>query len=216
MLIDRELEAIVKCTEHFEAIDRNSRIRVLRYLADRFGLVDDSHVGFAPGVPPANLRASTTPDLTSKTTDANRIIQSTHSSDINANTDETDYEEVYDYPTLHDLLIKNYPKSEAEWMLCFGFYSSEFGTKTFSKDDVRERYREIDRYSKSNRNNFNNNLATCIRRDWFKSVNADKLILKEAGIEYANKIIEGKSEGKEKRVVGKRSRPANKNNTKEG
>ncbi|WP_439473700.1 hypothetical protein [Algoriphagus formosus] len=38
-MIDKELEAIVKCHEHLKDLDNDSRMRVFRYLLDRYGLV---------------------------------------------------------------------------------------------------------------------------------------------------------------------------------
>ncbi len=195
MILDKELEAMVKCTSLLEDVDQAGRFRVIKYLVDRFNIQQSS--GHQPQLNSETSRQSSTSfespavDADDESNEENAIID--------LDDQDTVYEDILDFPTLNDLMIKDYPKTEAEWMLCFGFYSSEFGNSTFSKDDLRERYREIDRYTKSNRNNFNNNLAACIRRDWFKSVNDGKLIMKIEGNEYAKKIIDGKSEANERK-----------------
>ena len=41
-MIDKELEAIFKCHEYLQDLDNDSRMRVFKYLLDRYGLVNTS------------------------------------------------------------------------------------------------------------------------------------------------------------------------------
>lgn len=114
-----------------------------------------------------------------------------------------------DYPTLNDLVIKDYPKGEPEWILCYAFYSSNFGKSKFTKDDILQKYRENNRFTEQRGKNFGQNLGSCIKKDWIKSVNDEnaEFIMKDEGSKYALQIICGNSKSKE-RKAGKRKNKA--------
>ena len=112
-----------------------------------------------------------------------------------------------DYPTLNDLVIKDYPKGEPEWILCYAFYSSSFGSTTFTRENILDRYKENNRATDTRRKNIRQNLASCIKKDWIKSINDTEFVVKVEGSNYAKQIICGNSQGKE-RKIGKRKNKA--------
>ncbi len=114
-----------------------------------------------------------------------------------------------DFPTLNDLVIKDYPKGEPEWILCYAFYSSNFGKSRFTKDDILKKYRENNRFTEQRGKNFRQNLGSCIKKDWIKSVNDEnaEFVMKKEGSEYALQVILGNSQSKE-RKPGKRKNKA--------
>lgn len=189
-MFDKEIEAIAKCTELIKDLEKDSKFRVIKYLIERFGI----GMEYSNQNQPASTNAE------------NKLITAQPSE----NGEDVEYteeiqEDVNDYPTLKDLLIKNYPKTETEWILCYSFYSSKFGSDTFTKEDILEKYKDNNRYSKSNGANLSNNLKTCVKKDWIKSVNDVDFIMKEEGKNYANKIISGNSEGVERKTVKRKN-----------
>lgn len=152
-------------------------MRVIKYLIERFGIGSNStsYTAFQP----------------QQKISAVQIQNSSHQT-----TDYIDAETI-DYPTLKQLVIKNYPKNETEWILCYAFLSSKYGNDTFKKEDIVEGYRESNRYTATNKNNLTNNINGCIKKDWIKDINKEEFILKPEGISYAKEVLKGNSTSKE-------------------
>jgi hypothetical protein len=177
-MFDKEIEAIAKCTELIKDLDENSKIRVIKYLIERFGI-------------------GTSPMQTNHIASNKRISQSSFNNDEAEHHEYMEETQHEDYPTLKQLLIKNYPKNETEWILCYAFFASEYGEDTFRKEDITVRYKENGRYTASTNANLSNNINSCIKKDWIKDVNKDEFILKQEGIDYAKEILKGNSTAKE-------------------
>lgn len=189
-MFDKEIEAIAKCTELVKELDEDAKFRVIKYLIERFG-IGNPPLQTQPNINNGAKNAANTAHLLNGNTD--------HFEDIaDAKQDEDN-----DYPSLKDLLIKNYPKNEPEWMLCYGFYASKFGTDTFKREDIIERYKENNRASSTNIGNIANNLSSCIKKDWIKSVNKE-YIIKPEGLTYVKEILQGRSTSKEVKVAKKK------------
>lgn len=177
-MFDKEIEAIAKCTELIKDLDDISKIRVIKYLIERFGI----------GSNPINT-SSFNPNnqLTQQSQNVDFVQSSYVSSEIVQE----------DYPSLKQLLIKNYPKNETEWILCYAFYASQYGEDTFKKDDILEKYKENNRLSTSTSANLSNNINACMKKDWIKDINKDEFILKPEGLEYVKLVLKGNSSAKE-------------------
>jgi len=177
-MFDKEIEAIAKCTESIKELDDDAKFRVLKYLIERFGIGTNS-------IKP-NQTFYTPQILVNSPLDNQDQVSKENRND---NKD--------DFPTLKQLLIKNLPKNEPEWILCFAFYCSDFGEDTFKREDIVDKYKESNKYSDTNRKNLNQNLNACIKKDWLKDYNKDEFILKEEGINYAKEILKGNSISRE-------------------
>lgn len=176
-MFDKEIEAIAKCTELIKDLDEDAKMRVIKYLIERFG-IGTNPVGYT-------TVSTNQQHLKPQITDGGN--QSTHFVDA----------ETVDYPTLKQLVIKNYPKNETEWVLCYAFFASKYGNETFKKDAIIEGYRESNRYTEINRKNLTNTFNGCIKKDWIKDINKDEYILKPDGIAYAKEVLKGNSTSKE-------------------
>jgi hypothetical protein len=185
-MFDKEIEAIAKCTELIKDLDDDAKMRVIKYLIERFG-----------------IGASSTTYNTFPTQQPQQAQQ--YLPETNQGTHFVDAETV-DYPTLKQLVIKNYPKNETEWILCYAFFASKYGNETFKKDDILEGYKESNRYSTTNKANLSNNFNASIKKDWIKDINKDEFILKPEGISYAKEVLKGNSSAKEVKRT-KRSKP---------
>jgi hypothetical protein len=176
-MFDKEIEAIAKCTELIKDLEGDAKMRVVKYLIERFGIgANQLQYAFEPT--------------------SNNISKQNFILETQQTTQFIDVEDE-EYPTLKQLLIKNYPKNETEWILCYAFFASNFGEDTFKKEDILEKYKENNRSSASNRANLSNNLNACIKKDWIKDVNKDEFILKIDGLSYVKEVLKGNSLSKE-------------------
>lgn len=185
-MFDKEIEAIAKCTELIKDLDDDAKMRVIKYLIERFSI----------GTNPVNYTVMPSNQQTAKAHITEGNHQTTHFVDA----------ETVDYPTLKQLVIKNYPKNEQEWILCYAFFASKYGNETFKKDDIIEAYKECNRYTHSNKMNLSNNFNGCIKKDWIKDVNKEEFILKSEGVAYAKEVLKGNSASKEVKRT-KKSKP---------
>lgn len=176
-MFDKEIEAIAKCTELIKDLDDDAKMRVIKYLIERFGI----------GTNPVSYTVIQPNHQAAKAHITEGNHQTTHIVDA----------ETVDYPTLKQLVIKNYPKNEPEWILCYAFFASKYGNETFKKEDIVEGYKECNRYTNSNKMNLSNNFNACIKKDWIKDINKDEFILKPEGVTYAKEVLSGNSTSKE-------------------
>ncbi|OCX54221.1 hypothetical protein BEL04_08150 [Mucilaginibacter sp. PPCGB 2223] len=186
-MFDKEIEAIAKCTELVKELDEDAKFRVIKYLIERFGIGTTTN--------PAQTNNGSKPVNNPKLLNGN--------SDNFEDISDTQQEDDNDYPSLKDLVVKNYPKTEPEWVLCYAFFASKFGTDTFKREDIIEKYKENNRSSTSTTANLANNINSCIKKDWIKSQN-NTFIIKPEGIAYAKEILKGNSTSKEVKAVKKK------------
>jgi len=190
-MFDKEIEAIAKCTELIKDLDEDAKMRVIKYLIERFG------IGNTPVNSPIFHPQQTIP-----------LAQIQNSNHQTAHYVDAD---TIDYPTLKQLVIKNYPKNETEWILCYAFFASKYGNETFKKEHIVEGYKESNRYTSTNKNNFTNNINSCIRKDWMKDINKEEFILKPEGISYAKEVLNGNSTSKEVKAAKRAPRKSKSN-----
>ena len=93
------------------------------------------------------------------------------------------------YPVMKDIVIRDLAKTEREWMLIYALYSSEFGKKTFTRDDLISKYQDSDRKTDSRMANLSNNIRNLIKANYFKYINDDEMLLTTQGQEMANEIL---------------------------
>ncbi len=93
-------------------------------------------------------------------------------------------------PQINTIVIKNLPKTEAEWIVVYALYASEQGTKIFNKEDLRELYQNSGRLDENRNKNFSTNIKKAIAADWFEIVNDNTYSLSEAGKKIAYEIIQ--------------------------
>jgi len=93
-------------------------------------------------------------------------------------------------PQINTIVIKNLPKTEAEWIVVYALYASEQGTKVFNKEDLRLLYQNSGRWDENRNKNFSKNIKRAIAEDWFTIVNEDTYSLLEAGKKIAYEIIQ--------------------------
>lgn len=101
-------------------------------------------------------------------------------------------------PNLNDFVIKGNPSTEAEWLLVYVLYQSERGSKLFTKEEIRQKYRETNRYTDTRNKNFAVNYKSLISSNFISSVNDTDYKITPLGKDTAEAIVLAEGEDKKK------------------
>jgi len=94
-----------------------------------------------------------------------------------------------DIPSLKDVLMKQLPSSEREWILVYAYYATEFGNKPFTSKNILEAYESTKRKTTSRHANMSQNIKALFNKGYFSAFNDDEFILTNDGKHQANEII---------------------------
>jgi hypothetical protein len=118
------------------------------------------------------------------------------------------------YPHLKEIVMKDLPKTEIEWVLIYCFYASKFGNETFTEGDIKELYEVSKRRNVNRMKNFSANFSKVLSNGFIRILNENEYILVKKGIEHAiniatetvernnNEIVPGKRPQKQKAKSG--------------
>ncbi len=123
--------------------------------------------------------------------------------------------EMTDFPAIKEVVKKDLPKAETDWILIYAFYSSEFGENTFTEKEIKDFYESTGRKNVSRMNNLSNNIKSLLKQDYIKVHNDTEYLLKDAGITYAKQILQGNSTTKAVKRNSSKGKP-NTNEEKKG
>jgi hypothetical protein len=94
-----------------------------------------------------------------------------------------------EYPILKEIVLRDLPKTEREWILVYGLYSSDNGTKMFTRDDLMRLYDESGRRTQSRIANLSNNMKSLVKSGQLKYINDDDLMLSDSGAQTAKEVL---------------------------
>jgi hypothetical protein len=94
-----------------------------------------------------------------------------------------------DYPDITNVVRKNLPSKEWEWVLVYAFYGSEYGQKDITRDIIKTLYTSTKRNAKQNLNNLTQNINAIHEKGYINFLNEEDFQLLETGIEEAISII---------------------------
>ena len=183
MFADKEINAMAQCSEIFKDLDKETSYRVIKYIVERYNIV----------TPIANMQTPNQEYI---------VHDETHMPLTQSNKEILLLDEI---PSIMELKVKNIPKSEPEWILCFAYMASKKGTAMFSKSSINEFYKEAGKTT----NNLAINFDSCIKKDWIKPFNKNEYSLKEDGLNYAIEVFKGKSITNEKKSVVRKPKKDN-------
>lgn len=127
---------------------------------------------------------------TSRTTNKGKTKKKADKSSKNSTTSVTvERKEPTDFPTMKEIIIRDLPKTEREWILIYALYVSELGTKTLTREDIMRMYEESNRKTENRLANLSNNINNMIKAGQFKYLNNDEMLLTNSGIEMAKEIL---------------------------
>lgn len=183
---DYEIEAIEKCSRALTRLDDKTKIRVIRYLLDKFGLIAQTEPQAKEVVnqniqyQQNNLVLAEPKDLDNLPMNTSNFLASGHIA-------------------LKDILIKNLTKTEAELLIIVGFYNSNYGKTTFTRQSILDSFRENNISSEQRRKNLTQNLNSLIKKSHFNTITDDELSISAEGCEYAINILSGNSTTKKRK-----------------
>jgi hypothetical protein len=106
----------------------------------------------------------------------------------------------YEYEPLKNVVLKQLPGVELEWVLIYAFYASNFGETKFNRDILLWKYQETDRVSASRNSNLFNNIRTLVRKNWAQALNDTDFLLIDAGKKKAKEILKRTVPGKQRKI----------------
>ena len=92
-------------------------------------------------------------------------------------------------PSLKDVIMKQLPSSETEWILVYAYYASESGTKTFTPKNILESYESSKRKTASRHANLSKNIKSIFGKGYFSALNDEEYILTDDGKHEAIEIL---------------------------
>ena len=170
---DLEIEAITKCAKALSRLDNESKTRVIRYLLDKYGFINQS---YEPTVPTNQFIGTEKQLLPTNTINA-------EPSSINI-------------PSLYDLMTKQFTKNETEILLMILYYKSNNGTTPIERSSIMDAYREEGIYTEGRNKNLSKNIDNLIQQSYISAITKTKFIITSAGIEQIQLIATGKSEAR--------------------
>jgi len=192
---DYETEAIEKCSRALSRLDDRAKIRVIKYMLDKYGLL-----------------AATEPQ---KQEVANTIIHNQQNNLVLA--------EPKDLPNgitsqggllsggnrifqMKDIMIKGLTKSEPEVILLVCYINSNYGKDSFTRQSIYDTLREHKIYSESRRKGMTSYLNSLTKKLYISSLTEDELMLTELGHETSINILNGSSTTKKRKPRIKKSK----------
>lgn len=106
-------------------------------------------------------------------------------------------------PTLENVVLKGGPKTEVEWLLIYALYCSNQGSSFFTRDDLRAKYDETNRFTDARGKNFASNIKSVVSNGYISAVNANDFRIESTGILKAKSILQGTTTGKGDKPKGK-------------
>lgn len=98
------------------------------------------------------------------------------------------------YPPLKEIVMKDLPKSEVEWISVYSFYASSFGSVPFKESDIKDLYESSKRRNDSRMKNFSGNFSKVLSNGFIKVLNDEEYITVQKGNDEAIRIINGTSD----------------------
>lgn len=175
---DLEYLAIGKCSKALSVLDNESRIRVIRYMLDKFGLIEQN--SFIPKQAAHTKTAYHHDKL---------AIEDRQQEVVNPPSNNF----VKDKPSIKDILIKNYAKTEPDLALVIAYYESNFGNDSFERHRFVEVYKENNLMNDQRRKNLTSVIRGLIRKSYIKTITDNTFSVLTEGIKQAEAVIAGNS-----------------------
>lgn len=105
-----------------------------------------------------------------------------------SNTETVDFTEG-NLPSLKDVLMKQLPSGEREWIIVYAYYGTDFGTKPFTSKTILEAYESTKRKTTSRHANMSQNIKALFNKGYFSALNDEEFILTDYGKQQAKEII---------------------------
>lgn len=92
-------------------------------------------------------------------------------------------------PSLKDVIMRQLPSSEREWILVYAYYSSNNGNNSFTSKNILEHYESTKRKTASRHKNMSQNIKALFGKGYFSALNDDEYVLTDDGKHEATEIL---------------------------
>ena len=148
----------------------------------------------------ANFKSFVTNELLSKVNivaqNITTINPTTTAKQINSSAIEIPAIDLNEFPAMKEIVKRDLPKSEPEWVLVYCVYASNFGEEPFTESDIKNQYEQSGRKNANRIANFSNNIKRLLNSLYIKVLNDTEYILKHEGLNYAKQVLAGHSTAK--------------------
>jgi len=182
---DYEIEAMEKCSRALSRIDDKAKIRVIRFMLDKFGLLVQTE-NQAKDVVNQNIQYQQNNLVLAEPKDTGTFASNNY---INQTSNLK----------LKDIVIKGMTNSEPELLLIICFYNSNFGQGTFTRQSLLDAYKENGIFSENRKKNLTVTINSLIKKSFIATVNDEELSVTTNGIENSNIILSGSSISKKRK-----------------
>lgn len=192
---DYEIEAIEKCSRALMKLDDRTKIRVIKYLLDKFGLIAQTEEPKPQEVVNNIIHNQ-----------QNNLVLAEPKAIPSSPNGNSNFLSSGSYMALKDVLIKNLAKSEPELIVVVGYYNSSFGKSTFTRQSILDSYRDNGIMSEGRRKNLGQNLNSLIKKSLLSTITDDELAITPEGCEYALNVLSGNSTTKKRKPKPKKTK----------
>jgi hypothetical protein len=106
-----------------------------------------------------------------------------------SNTETIAFSSSTNIPSLKDIIMRQLPSSEREWILVYAYFSSDSGNKPFTPKNILELYESSKRKTSSRHANMSQNIKALFGKGYFSALNDDEYILTDDGKHEATEIL---------------------------
>lgn len=200
---DYEIEAIEKCSRALAKLDDRTKIRVIRFLLDKFGLIAQTGTPEKKDVVNQNIQYQQNNLVLVEPEKVSNISNASHGFSGGTTI------------AIKDVLIKGLTKTETELLLIVCFYNSSFGSSAFPRQSILESLRENGIFTELRSKNLSQNLISLIKKSFLSTITDDELAITPEGIEQAKNILSGNSTTKKRKQRLKKAKTVKPNEPEE-
>lgn len=182
---DLDADAIAKCSRALSVLDDKARVRVFKFLLDKFEMIEQ------PSFIPQKTHHQSSPNIAIEAVSSNNHPVSESTSENRSN------EYSGNIPSLYELMKKGYTKNETDILLVLIYVKSDSGKNTIDRQDLNDAYREQDIYTLARTKNLTKCLDRLIQSSYITAYTKTKYGISDKGVKQVGLIAQGLSDSKE-------------------
>lgn len=91
--------------------------------------------------------------------------------------------------SLQNVVYKQLPKSETEWVLIYGYFLEREGKVSFERKDLIQKYEESNRKSEVRIKNLSMSIKVAVTKTWISALNDKDFMVTDKGRKHALEIL---------------------------
>lgn len=197
---DYEIEALAKCSKALFQLDEKARIRVFKYLIDKFELMRESNE-------PAQEE-----DFISQTNENNLLLSQSNDQSSYGESNLMNSKENVPINSIKDLVLRSLTQGDQDIVLIACYISSNYGADFFSRQSIIETLKEHDVFSNKRSKGLSTHLINLTKKVYISSFNDNQYMITKEGNEACNNILKGNSTTIKRKQSTRKSKTSNQKN----